>query len=333
VLQASGLSAVVVAAAGAGTARLAGLGATEAWLVAAMIVTQSLSSVLADLGRGLGRVRAMAAIERIAATLSEIAGLAALPLFTGSISLRQALVVLTAAGVVPLVLLVRDVWGAVGAPFGAPEPRLMASLLSESWPVTVNGLLWRGLSELDLWLVGALGGAHAAGVYGVAMRLAAPLQVTGGIAIYVLSGPVAALHAAGRHQDLERLLRRAARWSTAVSAVGFLLIALAGPRGLALVFGPAFAGALPVFLVLGLAKLVNLAAGLGGTTLMMMGRTRTLMWISVASSTVTLALAAILLIEFGLVGAAVAALVGVTLQNAMMIAAVRRFAGIRVYAG
>jgi O-antigen/teichoic acid export membrane protein len=333
VVRVTAVSTASVAALGAAAALMFGLGIGEATLAAMMIGTQAMSGILSELGRGLGRVRTMAAIDRALAPALEVAALTAMFLLTRSTSFRDVLLLLTVAGAIPLALLARELRRAVpGVDDGAGAPHVR-TLLFESWPVTVNGLLWRALAEADLWIVGALAGVQAAAIYGVGMRLAAPLQASLGVAVYVLAGPISGLYAAGAHAELQHLLRRTARWTAIVSATGFMLIAAMGERGLAAVFGPIYADALPVFLVLGIAQLVNVAAGLGGTTLLMIGRTRALMLISLASSLVTLVLAAALLPVMGLMGAAVASLTGMVLQNTLMVMAVHRYAGIRVDAG
>ncbi|MEZ5318294.1 MAG: polysaccharide biosynthesis C-terminal domain-containing protein [Vicinamibacterales bacterium] len=354
VLPLAAAGAVVAAVLTAGGVVAAGFAPVEAGAAGILVVAAALSPVLADLARGLDLTRAAVAIERGLATLLEVVVLAVV-LFRlrGSgdpfASFREVLVVIAIVAVVPVLLLAWRVARAAppvanatpvasgpAAPASvaeARESRVPArTLVAESWPVTVNGLLWRGLGEVDLWLVGGLAGAPAAGVYGIAMRLAAALQGPVAIGAYALAPPIARHHAAGRRDALESLLRRAARWMTLGSVAGYAAVAAIGADGLARIFGADYGRAWPLFLVLGLGQVVNAICGLGGTTLLMIGRPRALMGISLACSAITIGGGWLLIPHLGPMGAALATAAGVVVQNALMVGAVRRYAGVRVHA-
>lgn len=295
-----------------------------------LVATSAVSLVAADLCRGLGHVRAAVMIERGLGTTAEVVALLGAWLLRGALSLDHALVLVAGAGLVPLSALGWRLWRAVHTLPQTPARASARALMAESWPVTVNSLLWRGLGEADLWLVGGLLGAGPAGVYGLAMRLAAPLSLAPGIAAYRLAGPVAALHAADLRDDLQALLRRAAHLTALLTGAGWAAIATLGPAGIAVIFGPDYAAAFGIFLVLGAGRVISAAAGIGGTTMLMIGRQQPLMWMSLASSAATVAGGWLLIPRLGPIGAAWASAFGILLQNVLMIAAVRRYAHVRV---
>ena len=72
---------------------------------------------------------------------------------------------------------------------------------------------------------------------------------------------------------------------------------------------------------------------MAGTTLLMIGRSRTLLALSALSTAFTAAAAAALLSVFGIIGAAIASACGITLQNALAIGAVRKHTGMDVHVG
>jgi O-antigen/teichoic acid export membrane protein len=90
---------------------------------------------------------------------------------------------------------------------------------------------------------------------------------------------------------------------------------------------------MPLVMVLGIGQVLNVAAGMGGTTLLMIGRSRTLLALSAVSTAFTIVAAAALVSWVGVIGAAIASALGVTLQNALALWAVRKNTGMDVHVG
>ena len=330
------LSLVIAPAAGIATtlaARLGGTGTSNALLTGVTAMLMAWVAVAGGLARGAGRVKAVALADRVGIAVVDLMLLVAMTLAAGRTTTTVALAV-TAAAYVPALcalgfIVVRD-----GA--GSPAEGASAAaggLLGESWPITLNALLWKGLSEVDLWIVAAFAGAGNAALYGIATRVAAPIQAPLAIGIFALSGTAASMHAQGRHRELEAVLKRAARRALAVAIPLYVALLLIGPRGLAALFGAPYAAAMPLIVVLGAGQILNVAAGMGGTTLLMIGQSRTLLALSAISTAFTTVATAILLSLFGVIGAAVASASGVALQNALAIGAVRKTTGMQVHAG
>lgn len=83
-----------------------------------------------------------------------------------------------------------------------------------------------------------------------------PLQAPQAVAMFALSGPVASLHAQGRHHELETMLKRTARQALAVTTAGYVVLLLIGTEGLTLAFGEMYARAMPLIVVLGLGQVL-----------------------------------------------------------------------------
>ena len=321
--------------------RIAGFGAVDATLVAAMIVALAWTGVLADLTRGLGGTRESVGIEKIAGSLVDVAGLTVILVIARQSTLTVALGIVACAAMFPVaglaIALMRALTGQGAAPFASSAGQAAAvtsgALLSESWPVAANALFWRALAEVDLWMVAWLTGPEETALYGLATRLAAPLELPKTMAIYLLSAPIATLYAGGHRRELERLLKLWARRASAGAVVAFGAVVLIGPAGLEFVFGDGYGQAMPLFIVVGIGQLVNVAAGFGGTTLLMTGHSRALLQISVFSSSLAALVALSLIPPLGVIGAAFASSCGRAIQSFLMVRAVRRYADVSVHAG
>ncbi len=312
-----------------------GLALVDAALVGLMMAALAWTATLADLGRGLGRTAAVSGIERVFGSIADLVVLLALYVTAGRCTLTEVLAVTTGVNVVTLILLARLVGRA--APAQAPGHAVAVvparELLDESLPIAGNTLLWKALAELDLWLVALLGTPAAAAVYGIALRLAVPLDLPKSVIAYQLSPRIAHAHALGETGTLERMLKGWARRTTMATVAAYLAVIAVGAPGLDWLFGPEYAAALPLFVVLGIGRIVSAAAGLPGVTLLMTGHSRVIVRISMLSTTTTAAAALLLIPRLGAMGAAVAASTGFTIQCALMIRAVRQYAGVSVHAG
>ena len=312
-----------------------GLRVVDALLVLAMVAALTWTTTLGELARGLGRTVAVSLIERVLGSVGDLLGLAVLLLIGGTATLTQVLAVTVGASVIPLALLARLLRLTAPAEVSAEEKHgsTASDLIEESWPVAGNALLWRALAEVDLWLVALLGSPAQSAVYGIALRLAVPLDLPKSVAAYRLSPHIAHAHASGQTPVLEQTLKRSARWTTAATVAGYITVVAVGSQGLEILVGEQYAAAIPVFVVLGIGRIVNAASGLAGVTLLMTRHSRALMNISVQSTIVMAAGALLLIPNLGALGAALAASGGFTVQCLLMGRAVGRYAGMSVHAG
>jgi O-antigen/teichoic acid export membrane protein len=187
------------------------------------------------------------------------------------------------------------------------------------------------LTDLPLWAAGLTIGGGGTALFGIAQRLASLLQLPSAAVAAVLTPHAAALLARGQYTDLEGRLRRGAALGAVGSAAGFAVLIFGSHTLLRLVYGPYFEQAGQAVIVLGLAQLINAAAGFGGLTLQMMNESRRLLVLSAISAAILAALVWPLASAFGLPGLAWAWLAMVVVQNALTIHAVRRLTGMRVY--
>jgi O-antigen/teichoic acid export membrane protein len=185
--------------------------------------------------------------------------------------------------------------------------------------------------DIGVVIIGAIGGAEAAGLFRVALR-GAEVVAFGLNAIGVAVGPtLARVHAVGDHARLERVVRKAARaalaWGLPVAAV-FTIFADAI---LTRVFGAGFAAGATALAILSLAQLVNVGTGPLGLALTMTGHERFTMLSHATGVVMNVALALALVPAFGTIGAAGAAATSIVARSVLMVVLARRRLGIRVW--
>ena len=181
-------------------------------------------------------------------------------------------------------------------------------------PLLAAGAFTTTLMQVDIVVVGAFRGPRDAGIYAAASKTAALVAFIL-LAVNAAAAPqFASLWALGRIDDLQRLLTRLASvifWPSLAISVG--IAALSGP--LLSLFGPEFINARSALFVLLIGQLINATAGSVGYLLNVTGHhrdaARALGWSALACIPLTVAG----VWAFGVIGAALASMLGFTLWN------------------
>lgn len=286
------------------------------------------SGLLADVLRGFRDIRAATIQTEILVGWLGLAGVLALsatvpPLTVAGVVCALAVGVLGATTFGAWAL----AWHLRGLPEAAAAPPARW-WREQSGPIWLNTGLWLVFGQMDVWVLGVFRAPAEVAVYGVASRVAILLNQPEIMARAVLMPRIAALHAQGNLGALQRMVRGAATLSTALASAGALGLALGGGWALAAVFGEPYRACLPVVLILGGGYVLNAAAGLAATTLLMTGNQGAVLRGSLVGSSFTLALLLVLTPAFGAAGAATAMALGFVLQNALMLGFARRLLGI-----
>ncbi len=299
------------------------------WIAFALVPFLALSTLHMTQGFSLGRPAAGYLPWVIGSNLGLLAG-AALLLGSG-IALNATAVLLVAFVALVAVVLVqlRTVRSSLGRAHARGEPEVRR-WLRVSAPLLVSALLYVLLERADLVLVGTLLGPQQAGLYGAAARTAllASLAAT---AITTIATPrIAALHASGRHAELQAFSTSVARWTffPAVAAA-LVLVAFGGP--ILSLFGPGFRDAWVVLAVLAAGHVVPASVGLAPHLLNMTGHegvAAAIMGIAVA---VSLALALLLIPRLGATGAALATACAMVVRSVGHAILVQRRLGVSAF--
>ncbi|MCP3917964.1 MAG: oligosaccharide flippase family protein [bacterium] len=181
--------------------------------------------------------------------------------------------------------------------------------------------------EINVILVGLLAGEGHVAVFNAGIRTAFLIGFALQAVDQVTLPNVSTLFASGNRVGMQRLLTLATRMKFAAALAGMLVIAVFGERILA-VFGEDFVEGHRALLILSLTQVVRAAIGPVDQILGLTGHQDASLIASGASLAAILALDAILVPAFGVVGAAIGVLVVTTLSSMWLLFLVVRHIGV-----
>jgi O-antigen/teichoic acid export membrane protein len=184
--------------------------------------------------------------------------------------------------------------------------------------------------QADQLLVGYFLDASRVGIYSVVVVTGAfiPMVLTSLNSIF---GPIIArLHSKGEHALLERLFQTTTKWCLGLTFPLVIVLVIFAPAMMR-IFGPDFVSGWPALAIIALAQLINVAAGSAGTLLVMSGNQRWEIIIAAVTALITVSLDVMLIPKWGVVGAAAAMAVGITVSNVSRAAMVSRIMNLVPY--
>jgi len=211
------------------------------------------------------------------------------------------------------------VWKAVPDPTWTASPRTTSRYwLRIAFPMMLIAGMNVVMKRTDVLMIGSLLGPKEAGVYGASVRIS-ELAHYGLQSIDAIAAPlISELYYAGEREKLQRLVTWAARGALAVASVVTLGLLLIGPFILGL-FGAEFEqGYIPLIVLLG-GQLINSFAGVVGFLMMMTGHQDASVRILVVATIANIALNALLIPLFGMVGGAIATASTLVFWNVWMV--------------
>jgi len=179
-------------------------------------------------------------------------------------------------------------------------------LLLFSLPLFGLGMLGLIITFADTLMLGSLKGSADVGLYSAARPLAelvfAPLNVMALIYTPVVSG----LYAQGSIPEMRRVFSVLTKWLVSATLPLFLILFLFPETVLSFLFGASYASAATALRILSIGFMVSNFLALGGTTLVVMGEIRFLMWVALANVLLNIGLNIALIPPLGIEGAAIA---------------------------
>lgn len=186
-----------------------------------------------------------------------------------------------------------------------------ALLLRTSLPVLIVTSLNLVMAWTDTLVLGILSTPDQVGVYGVALRV----SMTSAFVLIAIGSVVtpqfAALHAGGRHTELEALARRSSFWATALG-LPLILVFLLFPAEILDLFGHQFAVGVWPLRLLALAQFVNVSTGQLTSLLIMTGHEKLMRNNMIFSAVLNLAGNLVLVPPLGALGAAISTAISVS---------------------
>lgn len=182
-------------------------------------------------------------------------------------------------------------------------------------------------TQADILMLKVLHGNSATGVYHVTSQLAHFTGLLLAVVNIVIAPRLAALHARGALDELQRVVTRSATAVTLGTLPVALLLMTLAPTILA-VWGPSFVEGAPSLVVLVLGQIVNVVCGSVGTILVMSGHERVVGVVTTGTALLNVALNLALIPHFGATGAAMATSTSLTLWNVLLASRVRTLLGL-----
>lgn len=191
----------------------------------------------------------------------------------------------------------------------SPAKRDIRGLLGFSLPVWLSGLMVQFQSNLQALVLGSLSSITGVGLFAVASQITA---ISGHFtsSINVSSKPIVAqLHDRKDMQQMGQIYQTANKWAVMVQLPIFLVMVIY-PGALLSIFGASYVEGATALIFLAMADLLNVGTGMGGVILDMTGHTRLKLLNSFLRLGLYLGLDLLLIPRWGLMGAAVAVMVG-----------------------
>jgi O-antigen/teichoic acid export membrane protein len=183
-------------------------------------------------------------------------------------------------------------------------------------------------AQTGTFLLGALRGPEDAGLYAVATR-GALLISFGLVAVNTALAPAAArMWAAGDAKGLQRVVTVSSRAALLFSLPIALIFIVWGRQVIEVAFGQGFGNGGTALAILSVGQLINAGVGSVGTLLIMTGHQREAALGILIGAVLNVIVGIVLIPSFGVVGAAVAATVSITVWNVLLAAAAIRRIGI-----
>lgn len=300
-----------------------------AWWGAPLIAIMAWTLLASAELRALDRLVAGQALEIL--IRPALMSLLLLWLFTVQDGLRpdQALALNLAASLVTL--LVALLWLHRALPHEArraPPSRHVRRWLMAGIPLALTEILRQLEGTYGLFVIGALGTSAETGIFRVALSIMAVIGMPLTILTVITAPTLARLHVDQSRPALQKLLSLSACAVFAAVAATILLLMLAGPGAITILFGEEYAGSFLPLILLSLAQLVNGFFGVGLIFLAVTGGGRQIASSYAASVVVGIAAACLLAPRWGPEGVAIAAVIGSVANNLLAWIAVRRRDGL-----
>jgi O-antigen/teichoic acid export membrane protein len=285
----------------------------RAFIVVVPVLT--VSAVLSGILRGLGRMDHAALAEKGVQSGVRLA-LMVVVFAAGRLNLTSAFVVFAVSDIaasIAMVLLLRRT-----LPFRKADlvgaRRDPGEVFRFAFPLWLSGLIRQFRRSIEVLLLGSLATATSVGVFSVINKVNQVGHVSLWSLLVAVKPVIARLHDRKDPESLTSVYVAATRWSFALY-VPFFLVVLLYPEAILSVFGSAFTTGATALVILATGELANAATGICGSVIDMTGHTMVKLINAIAWAVLLIGGSALLIPGWGVLGAAVASLIAMTVVN------------------
>jgi O-antigen/teichoic acid export membrane protein len=205
-------------------------------------------------------------------------------------------------------------------------------VLGISAPIFVINLAEFALTNFSIWIVGAFLTSEDIALYGAAWRLVNVVALPFFIVNLAVLPFISELNARNEKAGLQDALRGTATLASLPALAILLVFMTLGREVMGFVYGDHYRQAASILVILCVGQLVNVWTGSCAQVLTQTGHQRQFMIQTLLTGALSAALAVIAVKHYGLVGVAVAASAGRTLQNLCTWMQVHRLTGLWTHA-
>ena len=275
------------------------------WFYVAMSLTTVPAALsLAHVAQGFEMMRTYAVVRLASGAIAALAGLVA---FKVTADLIAFAIPIVAIGLIVDLGLAGYLRSAAGLHFRLGTPRLWTQLLVGAVPFLIGALSIQLISNADAVIIRTVLGERELGLYAAAYVLAGQLLLLSGPVSWAIYPRLAAIHAQGG--ELERATREVS------GALGLLVlpvcagVALIAPSVVVGIYGQEYEPSIPLLAILMGMPLIGFYNSAMGQTLNAAMRHATVARVAALAASISILLNILLVPTFGLVAAAVAAVV------------------------
>ncbi|HET6625235.1 MAG TPA: flippase [Nocardioidaceae bacterium] len=293
-------------------------------LVALTLVPLSVADALLHATMGFQRMRANAVVKLVAEPVVRLVAITVL--VAAGLGIAGAVIGLLVSCSVQAVLAWVALRRLAGRWYAGPARHELGPLCAFSLPTGLGGFMSMGLAWADSLIIGAFRSSGDVGVYQIATRIVMLATFVIPAVSMAFSPRIAMLTHRGDHESLYKAYMGVTTWTLRLSMPAFVVLALFA-NDLLRVFGPEFAAASGVTLVLLVGAICNAWTGPGMQMLTMSGHP---VWGAVNNGlglTLNIALNLVLIPRFGIVGAAWAWTAALIAMNLTRLVQVRHLLG------
>ncbi len=184
-------------------------------------------------------------------------------------------------------------------------------LLKFSFPLMFVTILQTFMHWMDILMLGYFTDAVTVGLYYPAARTAGLLQALLLSFLSIYAPMVSQFHAAGDKKNMANTYKLVSRWLF-MCAIPISIVFILFPEKVLLLFGEEYISSAQILIVLTLATCIQAILGAAGPTLSMAGYTKLVLWNTIGAFILNFGLNIYLIPEHGVMGAAIATFISLT---------------------
>ncbi len=212
------------------------------------------------------------------------------------------------------------------------QPIGYTEILRQTLPnVTTTSVLFI-VAQADLWIIAYFGSTADVAIYGLASRLAALVLIPLAVINTVIAPSIGRIWVRNKRRYLQKVMGIGAGAATGMAIFGYLLFAAAGKFIISKTWPEEYSQAYYIFIILGIAQVVQTYAGTAGMALVMLQKQNIAMKIAVVSGVLMIVGGSVAIIFYGVIGLALVYSFGSIIQSTLMIYYVRRIFGLKTTA-